>query len=102
LEHNKIGNWDHYWLDNDNTAYYTNIDVFTDLHHISSLDELLSQGEIFSLVDMAVDDKSFNPLNRENFNLILSKSYVTEIDTARNANTPIYLLFYILQYQNNE
>ena len=98
LEYNKIGNWDHYWLNNDSASYYTNINVFTDLHQISSLDELLSQDESFCLVDMAN-----NPLNRENLNLILSKSYVTTIDTVRDAKskTPISLLFYILQYQSS-
>ena len=98
LEHNSIGNWDHYWLNNDSASYYTNINVFTDLHQISSLDELLSQDESFCLVDMAN-----NPLNRENLDLILSKSYVTTIDTIRDAKskTPISLLFYILQYQGS-
>lgn len=102
LEHNEIGNWNHYWLNNDSASYYTNINVFKDLHQISSLDELLSQGEIFSLVDMGIN-KTDNPLNRENLDLILSKSHVTEVDTIRDAKskTPIALRFYILQYQGS-
>ena len=98
LEHNKIGNWNHYWLNNGSSVYYTNINVFKDLHQIPSLDEVLAQDEIFSLVDMGAN-KTDNPLNRENFELILSRSHVTEIDTIREI--PISLRFYILQYQGS-
>ena len=102
LEHNGIGNWNHYWLNNDSATYYTNINVFKDLHQISSLDELLSQGELFSLVDMGLK-KEDNFLNRENLDFILSESHVTEIDTIRDtkSETPIALRFYILQYKGS-
>lgn len=96
LEHNKIGDWDHYWIKNENSIFYTNINVFTELHQIPSLDELLSPDDIFCLVDMEI-----TPLNRENFNLILSKSHVIKVDKIiDNKSKPsLTVSLYILQYQ---
>jgi uncharacterized membrane protein len=96
LEHNKIGDWNHYWINNENSIFYTNITVFTELRQVQSLDEFLSPDEIFCLADL-----EFSPLNRENLNLILSKSQEIKIDKIiDNKSEPsINLLLYILQYQ---
>ena len=102
LEYHAIGNWEQYWLDNDSAVYYTNIDVFTDLHRVPSLEALLSPGEPFCVVDMGAKITD-NPLNRGNLNMMLSRSHLTEIDTIRDARSqsPIALRFYILEYQDS-
>jgi len=96
LDHNKIGDWNHYWINNENSVFYTNLNVFTELHQVSSLDEFLSPDEIFCLADMEIA-----PLNRENLNLILSKSHEIKVDivTDNKSEPSITLSLYILQYQ---
>jgi|WetSurMetagenome_2_1015567.scaffolds.fasta_scaffold51449_1 4-amino-4-deoxy-L-arabinose transferase-like glycosyltransferase len=96
LEYNNIGNWKHYWIQNEKSVFYTNLNVFTCLHQIPSLDKALSHDEIFCLADMEIA-----PLNREVLNMILSQSRTIQVDkVVDNKSKPsITISLYLLQYK---
>ncbi|RPI03022.1 MAG: hypothetical protein EHM72_02605 [Calditrichaeota bacterium] len=95
LEHSKIGDWDHYWIKNEKSVFYTNLNVFTELHQILSLDKVLSHDEIFCLVDMEI-----SPLNRDVLNMILSSSRTIQVDKIVDdkSKPSITISLYLLQY----
>ena len=76
LEYNAIGPWTHYWLAED-SVFYTNLGVYRRLRQVSRLDEMLEDGEEFCMVDF-VD----SPLNRRNFERVLSSSEQLAVDTV--------------------
>jgi uncharacterized membrane protein len=96
LEYNENARLNHYWFQNEKTTAFTNLDVFDDLHKITSLDQFLYKDEVFCLVGF---DNS--PLNKDNISLILSETQTLQIDTIadnKSINGP-RLLLYILKYQ---
>jgi hypothetical protein len=96
LEYSENAGLSHYWLNNEKTIVYTNLNVFKNLHQIKTLNEFLNKDEVFCMV-------SFEELalNKENLNLVLSESDLIQVDTItdnkiRNGSK---LLFYILRYK---
>ena len=85
-----------YWLKNENTVAYTNVDVFDKLHQVKSIDEMLKDGEIFCLVNF-----KYLPLNSKNEELILSRCKVVKVDEVIDNKSPegIVITLHILQYE---
>lgn len=66
----------HYWLDNDSSVYYTNLEVFDELHFVNSLDQMLSDGDTFCFAGILGV-----PLNLENAEMILKENNILSADT---------------------
>ncbi len=99
LEYNAIGPWTHYWLANDDSVFYTNIRVYRDLRQVSGLDEMLAKGEVFCMVDVVG-----MPLNRENFEHVLSRSeqlasHTVSDDKATVPGQGLKIEIYALRYR---
>lgn len=95
LEHNETGKWNHYWVNNEKSVFYTNLNVFSELHQVQSLDECLLSDEIFCLADMEIA-----PLNREMLNEILTESEVIQVEKIidEKTNSALTISLYILKY----
>ena len=89
------GQAEQYWLQNKNTVAYTNVNVFTNLHQVKTLDEMLNKGEIFCLVNF-----KYLTLNSDNLSLILSSCKQIKMDEIIDKKSPegIIIEAYILQY----
>jgi 4-amino-4-deoxy-L-arabinose transferase-like glycosyltransferase len=96
LEYSENAGLSHYWLNNEKTIVYTNLNVFKNLHQIKTLNEFLNKDEVFCMV-------SFEELalNKENLNLVLSESDLIQVDTITDnkIRNGFKLLFYILRYK---
>jgi hypothetical protein len=96
LEFTRGGALRHYWLANERSITYTNLDVFDELEQVESLDEALSKGERFCLMVFAGV-----PLNTENTERVLSSGRLlkTERVVDRKSGNGVVLVLYILEYQ---
>ena len=99
LEYNAIGPWVHYWLANANSLFYTNIRVYRGLRQVSRLDEMLEEAEMFCMVDVVG-----MPLNRENFERVLSSSeqlaaHTVNDDKVTVAGAGLKIKVYALRYR---
>ncbi len=104
LEYNAAGPWKHYWLENETTVYYTNLDVFPDLVRRRSLGEIVKHGERFCMINLPV---AYNPLNTKNFDLVMSQCETLGADTLsdRRATVPacgLQLVLYHLRYRGKD
>ena len=99
MEHNTIGNWQHYFLKNEKTLYYTNMKVFKELHQTGSLDEFLIPDEEFCVFNL----QDFY-LNKENFDQVLSECQTVAVDTITDNKSKdrFQLLLYVLKFRGNE
>lgn len=99
LTYTPAGRLNHYWLDNENAVTYTNLKAFQDLHQVKTIDEMLSPGEKFCLVNL---DQS--PLNRENAGYILSRSRLLKTDRVVDEKSwyKSTIVLSILQYQGDQ
>ncbi len=96
LEHNAIGNWEHYWVKSDQAIFYTNIDVFDDLIVRDSLADIVTPGEVFCLVDVIG-----SPLNQEHIKALMAQCQVLSEEPVED-NQPyrtMNILETILLYQ---
>jgi hypothetical protein len=98
-EYNATGPWEQLWLENEDTASYTNMEVFRDLKTVRSLQEAVEKGERFCLVDFPAAK-----LNRKNFDLVVRQCQEISVDTISDEKVavPAYrpkLLLYQLQYK---
>ena len=101
-EYNAMGPWEQLWLDNENTASYTNMKVFRGLKTVRSLQEVLEKDERFCLVDFPAVE-----LNRKNFDLVMRQSQKIGVDTISDDKVaaPAYrpkILLYQLQYKGEQ
>lgn len=95
VEYSVHGQAEHYWLKNENTAAYTNVDVFEKLHQVKTLEEMLMEGEVFCLVNF-----KYLTLNGKNVDLILSNSKLIKQEEVIDKKSPegIIITLHILQY----
>jgi hypothetical protein len=83
---------------NEDAVWYTNMEVFDNYHAIKKLDDILEKDEVFCLVSFP-----YAPLNKKNFDLILSQSETVAMDTVED-NKPgggPKIMLYILKYRGN-
>ena len=67
-EYGRGGPWRQYYLNNEGTSWYSNMEAFDDMEPVQSLDEAVGGGEVFCLVEFA----GFS-LNGQNLNLVASR-----------------------------
>jgi 4-amino-4-deoxy-L-arabinose transferase-like glycosyltransferase len=98
MEYNKNRQLEHYWLKNENTAVYTNMDVFDGLRAFNKLDDILEKDDLFCVADF-----QNSPLNKVNFDLILSQSQKMNVKEVVDDKTQYgtKILLYILKYRGN-
>jgi len=96
LEHNHIGDWEHYWVKSKEAVNYTNIQVFDELIVRDSLGAIVTPGEVFCLADIAG-----SPLNHDHIDTLLSQCQVLEKETVedRKSIRTLNILLYTLQYR---
>ncbi|MGD0518579.1 MAG: hypothetical protein ABSA26_13670, partial [Thermoguttaceae bacterium] len=97
-EYDKSGRWSQYCVKNEDAVWYTNMEVFDNYHAIKKIDDILKKDEVFCVVNFP-----YAPLNKNNFDLILSQSETVAMDTVDD-NKPHggpKILLYILKYRGN-
>ncbi len=102
-EYGRESPWRQYYMKNEGSSWYTNMNVFDRLHSIKTLDEVLKKDEIFCMPIFRNAQ-----LNKNNSDLILSQSKTIAVDTVKD-NKPysgIQFVLYTLKYcgdkQKNE
>jgi len=99
LEHNEVAHLTHYWFQTDKTQVYSNMDVFSDLHQVRTLDEFLKKGEVFSAVSFLG-----LPFNGEVLDRILAQSELLRSDTIwdNKEGSGVQILLYKLRYRGGQ
>jgi hypothetical protein len=98
-EYNAVGPWEQFWLENEDTASYTNMEVFRGLKTVRSLEEAVEKNERFCLVDFPAVE-----LNRKSFDLVVRQCQTTSVDTISDEKVavPAYrpkIVLYQLRYK---
>ena len=95
-EYGRDRQWRQYCLKNENSVWFTNMDVFEGSRSIADLNEVLAKDEVF-----CVPRFPNVPLNEKNYDLILSQSETVAVDTVQDnrPNSPAKFLLYILKYR---
>ena len=97
-EYDKSGRWSQYCVKNEDALWYTNMEVFDNFHAIKELADILGKDEVFCMAYFP-----YAPLNKNIFDLILSRSETMSIDTVKD-NKPYgggNIMLYILKYRGN-
>jgi hypothetical protein len=94
-EYGRGGPWSQYYLKNNKSSWYSNMDAFEGMAGIKSLDAILQKDETFCLV---VFDKL--PLNQENIGLVLSQCQTVAVDEVVDEKpySGVKMKLYILKY----
>lgn len=67
-EYGRGGAWKQYYLKNEGTSWYSNLEAFDELTSVRNLEEMVERGEVFCLAEFAGV-----PLNGQNLDLVASR-----------------------------
>jgi hypothetical protein len=91
--------WRQYYMKNEDSVWYTNMNVFNRSQSVKNLDEILERGDVFCMPIF-----QGMQLNKKNSDWILSQSETIAVDTVKD-NKPypgIQFLIYILEYRGDK
>lgn len=96
-EYGRGGRWRQFYLKNEGTSWYMNMDMFSGLRAIEGLNAVMDKDEVFCL---AVFDNL--PLNKANIDLLLSQNQVLACDEVVDSKPypGIKLKLYVLKYRS--
>jgi len=95
-EYGRGGRWRQYYLKNEGSSWYLNMDMFAGMRAIKGLEDVVDKNEVFCL---AVFDNL--PLNKGNIDLLLSQCQMLACDEVVDARPypGIKIKLYVLKYR---